>query len=227
MHRTLVIIAAIGLASFAVAEQTPSREQRFALADPSRLRLHGVDASAATHQGQPGLRLVNKADFAGEGYAAVDGLSSFQDGTIEVDVAGQPQAGASEGARGFVGVAFRVKPDDSTFECFYIRPTNGRADDQLRRNHSTQYISFPGFPWQKLRQENPGVYESYVDLVSGEWTNLRVTFNGKRAQLFVNQAVQPVLIVNDLKQPPAKGGVALWIGSETEAFFKNLKVIGD
>jgi hypothetical protein len=27
--------------------------------------------------------------------------------------------------------------DDSHYECFCIRPTNGRADDQLRRNHST------------------------------------------------------------------------------------------
>ena len=68
---------------------------------------------------------------------------------------------------------------------------------------------------------------AYVDLVTGEWTHLRVTFNGKRAQLYVNRAAQPVLIVNDLKQSPAAGGVALWIGSETEAFFRNLKVIGD
>jgi hypothetical protein len=169
---------------------------------------------------------VNKANFAGEGYAAVEG-PLLQDGTIEVDVAGRPLAGASEGARGFICVAFRLRADDSAFECFYIRPTNGRADDQLRRNHSTQYISEPGFPWQKLRSESPGVYESYVDLVTGEWTHLSVTFNGKRAQLYVNRAAQPVLIVNDLKQPPAAGGVALWIGSETEAFFRNLKVIGD
>jgi hypothetical protein len=27
----------------------------------------------------------------------------------------------------------------------YIRPTNGRADDQVRRNHSTQYISMPEY----------------------------------------------------------------------------------
>ena len=226
MHRTLVIVVATGVGSFATAGQTPAREQGFALATPSGLRLHGVEARAATHQGQSGVRLVNKANFTGEGYAAVEG-PLLQDGTIEVDVAGRPLAGASEGARGFIGVAFRLRADDSAFECFYIRPTNGRADDQLRRNHSTQYISEPGFPWQKLRSESPGVYESYVDLVTGEWTHLRVTFNGKRAQLYVNRAAQPVLIVNDLKQSPAAGGVALWIGSETEAFFRNLKVIGD
>ena len=226
MHRRCVFVVAIGVASFAAAGQTTVREQQFALATPSGLRLHGVAASAATHQGHPAVRLVNTADFAGEGYAAVEG-PALQDGTIEVDVAGRPLTGASEGARGFIGVAFRLRADDSAFECFYIRPTNGRADDQLRRNHSTQYISEPGFPWQKLRAESPGVYESYVDLVTGEWTHLRVRFIGKRAQLYVNRAPQPVLIVNDLKQSPAAGSVALWIGSETEGFFRNLKVIVD
>jgi hypothetical protein len=51
----------------------------------------------------------------------------------------------------------------SGFECFYLRPTNGRADDQVRRNHSVQYISFRGFPWYRL--ESPEKYESYTDLV--------------------------------------------------------------
>ena len=203
------------------------RQRTVALTSESGLKPHGVEIRTAAHQGRKAVRMVNAAvQTNGEAYAVVDGLL-LQDGSIDLDVAGRPQAGASEGARGFVGVAFRVKPDDSAFECFYIRPTNGRADDQLRRNHATQYISFPGFPWQKLRQETPGVYESYVDLVSGEWTHLRVTFNGKRAQLFVNRAPQPVLIVNDLKLTPTAGAVALWIGAETEAFFRNLKVIGD
>ena len=30
-------------------------------------------------------------------------------------------------------------------ECVSICPTNGRADDQERRNHSTQYASFPDY----------------------------------------------------------------------------------
>ena len=70
----------------------------------------------------------------------------------------------------------------------------------------------------------PASTSGTVDLVSGEWTHLRVSVSGKRAQLYVNRAPQPVLIVNDLKQPLSAGGVALWIGSETEAFFRNLQV---
>ena len=56
-------------------------------------------------------------------------------------------------SRGFVGVAFRVAADQSRFECIYLRPTNGRVEDQVRRNHSVQYISVPGFPWPFLRKE--------------------------------------------------------------------------
>jgi hypothetical protein len=121
-------------------------------------------------------------------------------------------------------VAFRVQPDGQ-YEAFYLRPTNGRADDQVRRNHSTQYISNPGFPWHRLRAESPGVYESYVDLVPGEWTSVRIEFSGTTARLYVHGAAQPCLIVNDLKQRPAAGPVALWIGQGTEAFFRNLRVV--
>ena len=68
-----------------------------------------------------------------------DGVE-FGDGTIEAEIAGSPAPNAPEGARGFVGIAFRVQPDLRTYDAFYLRPTNGRADDQVRRNHTTQYI---------------------------------------------------------------------------------------
>jgi hypothetical protein len=150
--------------------------------------------------------------------------SDFQDGVIEAIVAGLPRADADEGARGFIGIAFRVSPRAEQFECFYLRPTNGRAEDQLRRNHSTQYISHPNFPWYKLREENPGMYESYTDLVSGAWTKMKIEVAGIRARLFVNDAPQPCLIVNDLKLGETRGRIALWIGSGTEAYFSNVTV---
>jgi hypothetical protein len=51
--------------------------------------------------------------------------------------------------RGFVGIAFRR---------FYLRPTNERADDQVRRNHATQYISHRDWPLARLRKETPSQY---------------------------------------------------------------------
>ena len=147
----------------------------------------------------------------------------FRDGTIEVDLAGRPAAGAAGGARGFIGIAFRIQGDDS-YEYIYLRPTNGRADDQVRRNHSTQYSAHPDFPFSKSRQEAPEKYESYVDLEPGVWTKYRIEIEGRKARLFVHGAEQPCLIVNDMKLEPRDGGVALWVGPGTEGYFSNLKI---
>jgi hypothetical protein len=38
-----------------------------------------------------------------------------------------------------------------------------------------------------------------VDLVPGEWTKIKIDVSGAKAQLYVNGALQPVLVVNDLK----------------------------
>ena len=149
----------------------------------------------------------------------------LKNGVIEIDVAGQPLPASDPASRGFIGIAFRIQLSDSLrYECFYLRPTNGRAEDQLRRNHSTQYISHPGYPWFKLRKENPGVYESYADLVSGEWTRIKVVIKDNDARLFVNGASEPSLIVKDLKHGITHGSIALWIGTDTEGYFSNLRV---
>ena len=194
------------------------------------LVLEQVAAGVVTYRGKKSVHLLEgenrSPDYRGGGHAvAIVTDTDFHDGTIEVDLAGAPKPGAGEGARGFVGIAFRIAPNTSSFECFYLRPTNGRADDQLRRNHATQYISWPDYPWERLRKENPGQYESYVDLEAGVWTRLKIGVAGAKARLFVNGAQQPALIVNDLKLgTEPKGQVALWIGSETEAYFANLKI---
>jgi len=158
-------------------------------------------------------------------YLAVITGTSFQDGTIEAEIAGAPQAGAAEGARGFVGIAFRVQEDLRTYDAFYLRPTNGRADDQVRRNHSAQYISHPAWTWSRFRTETPERYESYVDLVPGEWTKIRIDVRGAQARLFVRDQAQPTLIVNDLKTGAGtRGAVALWIDTGTEAHFRNVSI---
>lgn len=163
---------------------------------------------------------ANRADVL----ALVDSVE-FGNGTIELDVAGEPGPGAAGGARGFVGVAFRVQPDRKTYDCFYLRPTNGRADDQERRNHTAQYIHHPDFTWYRLREETPSRYESYADIVPAAWTHVKIEVDGDRARLFVNKSKQPVLIVNDVKSGAAgKGGVALWLEGSTIAHFANLKI---
>lgn len=193
------------------------------------LRLHNVTAEPANLQGRKGLRLTLTTEAIAalpdiEPLAVIEGLE-FANGVIEAEIAGAPGTGVPEGARGFVGIAFRVQPDMKTYDAFYLRPTNGRADDQERRNRSLQYISHPDWPWFRLRKETPGKYESYADLVPGEWTRIKLEVNGVRARLYVHDHEQPSLIVNDLKSGASgSGGVALWLGPGTVAHARTLTV---
>ncbi len=199
--------------------------QSLSLSDTS-LTPHNVKVEQVTYKGREAVRVTDAMKPGAESNddrLAILPNTSFRDGSIEAQIAGEPAPGAFEGARGFVGVAFRVARDISGFECFYLRPTNGRADDQVRRNHSLQYISFPGFPWSRLRKEFPEKYESYADLIPGQWTKIRIEVNAEKARLFVNGAEEPGLIVNDLKLGgQAAGAVGLWIGPGSVGHFANL-----
>jgi len=196
--------------------------KQLALTSLEGLDPRGVQVSVVDHRGRRAVRLVETPGNKGDAIALWKGID-FGDGTIEAEIAGNPASGASDTARGFVGVAFHVQADGK-LECFYLRPTNGRADDQLRRNHATQYVSHPDFPWFRLRKEQPGVYESYVDLEAGAWTRVKIVVAGTKARLYVHGAEQPALVVNDLKLGAVRGGVALWIGDETEGHFASLAV---
>ena len=212
------------------------------------LTLHQATATPASFKGKASLQLTatagSSASQAPDGpkagktkgggpaseagrldhLALVEGLE-FSNGTIEVDLAGEPAPGATGGARGFVGVAFRVQPDRRTYDCFYLRPTNGRAEDQERRNHTAQYISHPEYTWSKLREETPSRYEAYVDILPAEWIHVKIDVQGDKARFYVNGSAQPTLIVNDVKSGAGgKGAVALWFEGSSVARFANLKI---
>jgi hypothetical protein len=238
----LRVLAAVLALSTLLAAQDARRQ--FALDTVGGLRLHNVTATPATLQGKAGITVAmseeaqrqlhskapedqQKLAMSGgtvEQLAVIEGLE-FDNGIIEAEIAGAPMAGAFAGARGFVGLAFRLQSDMRTYDAFYLRPTNGRADDQVRRNHSAQYISHPDWTWSRFRKETPEKYESYVDLVPGEWTKIKIDVRGPQARLFVHDQPQPTLIVNDLKTGAnAKGAVALWLDIGTVAHFRNLTV---
>jgi len=167
----------------------------------------------------PEIKEVDQATFV-----KIKG-THFQNGTIEVSVLSRLLPDAPEFSRGFIGVAFRINEDNSKFESIYIRPTNARADDQVRRNHSIQYFSFPDFPFMRTRKETPEKYESYTDMALNEWIKIKITVNGSKARLFINDAIQPCLIVNDLKHgADSSGAIGLWVDVGTEGYFFDLKI---
>jgi len=189
-------------------------------------KMRNVKAEQAQHKGRKALRVTDATspNTSDDDRLLILAGTDFKNGTIEVELSGETLPIASTTARGFVGIAFHVLNGGDKFECFYLRPTNGRADDQVRRNHSTQYISHPDFPWEKLRTESPGKYESYVDLVPGEWTKVKIEVSGTTAKLYVHGASQPTLIVNDLRLGESGGAIGLWVGPGTLAHFSNLRV---
>jgi hypothetical protein len=177
-----------------------------------------------TYLGKKSLKVIDNGENTEVKFVKITNLV-FKNGIIEIDISGKPSETSTEQARGFVGIAFRINNDNSRFECIYLRPTNGRADEQIRRNHSVQYISYPDFPWFKLRKDFPEKYESYVDLVPGEWTKIKIEISGDNAKLYVHGNSQPTLIVKDLKHgSDNNGSIGLWIGPGTEAHFSNLLI---
>jgi hypothetical protein len=214
-----------------------SAARMYPLASLDGLQPHHVTLAPVTHAGKRGVRvaipdsvqreisaLPLNAQSQVETFAVLTG-TDFGNGVIEAEIAGAPGPGAAAGARGFVGIAFRLQPDLKTYDAMYLRPTNGRATDQERRNHAVQYIAHPDWPWDRLRRETPSRYEAYVDLVPDAWTRVRIEARGDSASLFVHGQSQPTLIVNDVKSgATTRGAVALWINPGTVAHFRNVRI---
>jgi len=211
-----------------LGQKAPGKPTSVSLDKLSDQHPQNVKTELVTYKGRKALRVIDTTpvDVADGIQLVILNTPEFKDGTIEVEVAGKPKENAESGApRGFVGMAFRLNTDATNvphYEGFYLRPTNGRTEDQVRRNHATQYISYPDRPWFQLRKDFPGKYESYADMVAGEWIKMRIEVHGKKANLFLDDAQQPVLVVTDLTQE--HGRIALWVGTDTVAQFANLRV---
>lgn len=219
-----VILSALVL-NVTAGQRSKPAVRTYALDSLSGIDVNDNRAEVVTYRGRRSIRLVRgPSDNDPIPSLAILKDSDFRDGTIELAVAAVPRPGAPADERGFVGISFRSQPGASRFECIYLRMTNGRCDDQIRRNHSAQYASEPDYPWHRLRKENPGQYESYVDLEPGAWTKMKIVVSGTKAALYVNGASQPCLVVNDLKLGDSRGQIGLWAGSDTEAYFSMLSI---
>ena len=124
---------------------------------PDGLGLHYVTAEFVQYRGKSALRIVDAAPGHGDDVSriAVVKNTSLLDGTIEINLSGDTVPDASQDSRGFVGIAFRAMADVSRYECFYLRPKNGRPEDQLphlcRVPHEGR-LHPPGLPPLRLHQ---------------------------------------------------------------------------
>ncbi len=200
-----------------------AQEYSIDLFDAGNLQLINTEISEVKLEGKKALKAVQADPEAGYSLVMISDII-LEDGVIEVDLAGAPSPGAPDFSRGFVGIAFRTSEDQNMYECFYLRATNARANDQLRRNHTVQYMSIPGYEWNVLRDSFPGKYESYVDMEPAKWTQVKIEFSGKMAKLFVHGSDQPALVINDLKQGEKQGAIGLWVGPATDTYYRKLKI---
>lgn len=195
--------------------------------DKNNLEAINVSISIEQFMGKKAVKVIKNSsvtEFDEPTFAKLKG-TEFKNGTIEVKVLSRLLPNAPELARGFIGIAFRVNDSNSKFESIYVRPTNGRANIQLRRNRSIQYFSFPDYKFDRLRKEAPGEYESYADIGLNEWIKLKIVVLDNQAKLFINDNKQPSLIVNDLKHgASSSGAIGLWVDVGTEGFFSDLKI---
>ena len=164
--------------------------------------------------------------------ATVDGPSfvklsnlNLENGSIEVKVLSKiMENNPFPAARGFIGLAYRIDQDNKHFDAIYLRPSNGRADDQLRRNHSVQYFAYPNYGFNRLRKEANGLYETYANIGLEEWITMRIEFKDKKARLYLNQQEQPAFLVNEMLGSSKTGSIGFWVEIGTEGYFRDLKI---
>jgi hypothetical protein len=117
-----------------------------------------ADCQTAMEDGKRVVRLKPKGKAhtpSDIGLALVEGLD-FTEGTLEIDLKGKGKV-----ERTFIGVGFKVV-DGKTFEAVYFRPFNFMRKEEPFRSRAVQYVAWPDHTCEKLREGNPGIYESAI-----------------------------------------------------------------
>ncbi|HSR99712.1 MAG TPA: hypothetical protein VLM79_21815 [Kofleriaceae bacterium] len=189
------------------------------IGDAAAWRTMNAEARVAVEGGKQVLRLApigGNRKGSNIGMALAAGVACAE-GTIDVDLRGQGEGGAS-----FVGVAFGVE-DAGRYEAVYFRPFRFRSTDAVQRSHAVQYVAWPEHTWEALRAQSPGVYESAIAPAPDPagWFHAHIEIGHAQVKVFIDGAAQPTLVVSRLRN--ARGGVALWVDSQ-EGSFANLQI---
>ena len=174
---------------------------------------------------EDGIQVVktNKIyEFDENTYTRIEG-SSFHNGEIKVKVKSNLLKDAPDFARGFIGIAFRIH-DDAEFECFYVRPTNGRCEDEVRKRRACQYFSYPTYTFDYFRENGISDYENGADIGLDEWIDLKIIVEDEKASLYVN-GVCTLNVEKMFHGVNSHGSVGLFVDIGTEGVYKDLEII--
>jgi hypothetical protein len=198
---------------------------------------HGVTAAPDLIDGRHGIRVELTDQITRDGAPRIDYIdmptflripADLRTGVISVDVRSRLNGKTSFDARGFAGIAYRIRPGLSAFECVYLRPLNGvRLEPEPPRNRrAVQYFAYPDAPFDRLREQYPdGRYEAGADIVPDEWISLRIAVGEVAVDVFVNG--DPALHVSHPLGPTVSGDVGLFVDIGTEAWFADLQIEAD
>lgn len=143
----------------------------------------------------------------------------FTYGTIEIDIRGR-----NEFLNSFPGIAFYAADTSGNYDVVYFRPFNFRHADPVRRTWSVQYMSLPEYPYDRLRKENTGQFESEIipNPRPEDWIHARILIQKDSIKVYVNGLDKPSLTVKTL-QNRSKGLLGMWTDG-TVAEFANLVI---
>ncbi len=210
---SIACFAIIGVAAHSQTKTQYNLAQLF-----NEHKLTAVNRDVSVDAGKNAI--IQKEDFD-EGIVWLNGVA-FTMGTVEVDIKGQ-----DVNQHSFVGIAFHGA-NDSTFESIYFRPFNFRTTDSARLSHGVQYISLPAYPWQRLRKEQSGLYESIISPVPDpdNWFHAKFVITATEALVYVNNAATPCLKVS-LLSVPNKGMIGVYTADRSGGTFANLTIQND
>jgi hypothetical protein len=213
---TFACVLEFSAASRVLGQKRAIEPDLAALAGGKGLKVFNRSLSVLSDGGRKGVRL---SESPGDGVAYLEGVE-FADGAIEFDIRGKDVLQQS-----FVGIAFHGL-DGKTYDAIYFRPFNFKNEDPARRLRAVQYISHPTYTWDKLRTEHPGKYEQPANPVPDPngWFHARVVVASLKVSVFINDAKEPCLVVNQLSDRK-KGLVGLFGWGPSGGDFANFKIV--
>ena len=191
------------------------RYDLFNMAENNKLEVFNRKVSTFTENDKKGIRFSKNEN---DGVAWLNGVE-FSDGSIELDIRGKDVFQQS-----FVGIAFHGI-DNRTFDAVYFRPFNFQSTDPARKIHAVQYVAYPDYPWQLLREKFNGKFEkAVIPSPNGtEWFHVKITIKYPKVTVFVNGSSEPALTIEKLNNRKT-GKIGLWVGNNSDGDFANLQI---
>jgi len=146
------------------------------------------------------------------GYAYLKDVE-FENGVIEVDL-------QVTGSRSYPGIVFRMQSEEN-YENIYIRPHRaGLYPDAIQYTPVINGIA----GWQLYHGDG---FTNSARFPANQWMHLKIEIDGTQARLFIDDLVQPALVIHHLQHGKSKGTIGVSGPRDKSAFFANFKYSTD